>query len=171
MYEVFCIAGDKPVRIAGGLLTLESAREVAEAGPDRMIELDKTHEPDEGSVWAHRNGVEYVVMMLTNGRHRRDYPRTVVYKNRETGITYSREAIDWHRSMTAVKPPAKWPRKIGLTDPGAVVAPCPDRRFVSVDIRNGMFGLGALFLPGDAEALSAAIMDAVQEVQAERIQP
>lgn len=57
------------------------------------------------SVWRHRNGNEYVVILLTNcGSVRADkYPPTVVYRNAHHGALYSRRLDDWHRSMTFVR--------------------------------------------------------------------
>lgn len=54
------------------------------------------------SLWRHRNGNEYVVLMLTNlGSTRTDkYPPTVVYRGVTNGGLWSRRLDDWHRSMT-----------------------------------------------------------------------
>jgi nitrate reductase beta subunit len=56
------------------------------------------------SVWRHRNGIEYRVLFFTNVVHdpKPKYPLTVVYENVNTKTRWSRNAKDWHRSMTKV---------------------------------------------------------------------
>lgn len=60
--------------------------------------------PTPGSVWKHRNGNHYAVVMIANGESERqeNYPTTVVYRNVENGNVYSRKLSDWHRSMTEI---------------------------------------------------------------------
>lgn len=78
------------------------------------MESTPPEEPEVGSTWQHRNGLRYVVTGFTNTKTSRQdkYPRTVVYRNVETGTPYSRPLHDWHRSMTLV--PAEKPEDIGL---------------------------------------------------------
>mgnify|MGYP000037034177 CR=1 FL=1 len=54
------------------------------------------------SRWAHRNGIVYKVVALTNLPNDERYPLTVVYQNEQTGSLWSRRADDWHRSFTAL---------------------------------------------------------------------
>ena len=63
-----------------------------------------TPTPTPGSVWMHRNGNRYAVVMITNAESERQekYPTTVVYRNVSNGNVYSRKLSDWHRSMTEV---------------------------------------------------------------------
>lgn len=63
-----------------------------------------TPTPTPGSVWLHRNGNRYAVVMIANGESERQekYPTTVVYRNISNGNVYSRKLSDWHRSMTEV---------------------------------------------------------------------
>lgn len=54
--------------------------------------------PKEGSMWLHKNGHVYTVIMNTNiGSEREDYPPTVVYKN-EDGVAYSKPLETFFRS-------------------------------------------------------------------------
>ena len=53
------------------------------------------------SLWEHKKGNVYRVLMLTNmtatdGR----YPKTISYENIDTGERYSRPLKQWHSSMT-----------------------------------------------------------------------
>jgi hypothetical protein len=60
-----------------------------------------TEKPAIGSIWRHRNGCEYRVIMFTNEPgDRLKYPINIVYENTENGNKYSRLLSDWHRSMT-----------------------------------------------------------------------
>lgn len=57
-----------------------------------------------GSIWTHRNGNVYSVLMFTNtqdGSYYK-YPPTVVYRNVHNGNNYSRKLSDWHGSMSLV---------------------------------------------------------------------
>ncbi|MEE9923742.1 MAG: hypothetical protein PBV01_10320 [Brucella anthropi] len=58
--------------------------------------------PTPGSVWQHRNGNSYAVVLISNAESERQekYPTTVVYRNVENGKVYNRKLSDWHRSMT-----------------------------------------------------------------------
>jgi len=59
----------------------------------------------EYSTWAHHNGTQYRVLMLTN-KNSTDtlkYPVTVVYQNVNNHSVWSRPLKDWHRSMTLVR--------------------------------------------------------------------
>ncbi len=56
------------------------------------------------SVWQHRNGTFYVVLMVTNESDKQDeYPATVVYESMHTCARWSRKLSDWHKSMTFVR--------------------------------------------------------------------
>ena len=56
--------------------------------------------PEEGSLWRHRNGATYEVLMVVNMVNRVDYPTTVVYRNVHSGQRYSRPLTRWFQSMT-----------------------------------------------------------------------
>jgi hypothetical protein len=54
-----------------------------------------------GSVWMHRNGINYQVLLFTNvGGSKANYQEQIVYTNIHNGLVYSRPLSDWHRSMT-----------------------------------------------------------------------
>lgn len=57
-----------------------------------------------GSLWIHRNGGEYEIIVLANLAFTERYPLTVIYRNHTAGDvrprTWARRADDWHRSMT-----------------------------------------------------------------------
>jgi hypothetical protein len=57
------------------------------------------------SIWRHRNGNEYIIIGCsnTNTPSRPGYPPRVEYCNVHTYEPYSREASDWHRSMTRIR--------------------------------------------------------------------
>lgn len=63
-----------------------------------------------GSLWIHRNGGEYEVIVLANLEFSDRYPLTVVYRTHTTADArpriWARKASDWHRSM---KPKVKTP--------------------------------------------------------------
>jgi hypothetical protein len=60
-----------------------------------------------GSVWTHRNGNIYQVLMITNLPDEERYPKTVVYQNLANQTLWSRRFDDWLRSFTPyVKDPA-----------------------------------------------------------------
>lgn len=66
-----------------------------------IVEDDKI--PAIDSLWQHYTGIQYRVVLYTNGDGSRpDYPKTIVYKNIRTGDHYSRPLSDWHRSMTEI---------------------------------------------------------------------
>lgn len=53
------------------------------------------------SVWKHRNGINYVVISITNnGSTNENYPLTIVYENAVTGSLWSRPFSTWHNSFT-----------------------------------------------------------------------
>ena len=58
--------------------------------------------------WTHRNGIAYEVLLLTNENadeaNKVNYPITVVYRNIQNGLTWSRPLSDWHRSFTLNQP-------------------------------------------------------------------
>jgi hypothetical protein len=59
-----------------------------------------------GSMWHHRNGNRYRVLMFTNtctDAPDERYPVMVVYQNQSNGTVWSRRLDDWHRSMTEIK--------------------------------------------------------------------
>lgn len=57
--------------------------------------------PKEGSVWRHRNGAKYAVLMIANSESQNpEYPLTVVYRNVTNGKVWSRPASEWLRSMS-----------------------------------------------------------------------
>ncbi len=56
-------------------------------------------QPSTGQLWLHRNGNEYVVLMVTNLPDEEHYPKTVVYQNTQNKTLWSRRADDWHRSF------------------------------------------------------------------------
>ena len=60
----------------------------------------KSH-PRPRSVWQHRDGDIYKVVMLANEATEQPdrYPVTVVYRGKD-GKVWSRPLSDWHRSMT-----------------------------------------------------------------------
>lgn len=63
--------------------------------------------PQEGSVWRHYNGEEYMVVCLTNlDSDKPQYQPQVVYVGRNHRL-WSRPASDWHRSFTPVLE-SKW---------------------------------------------------------------
>jgi len=56
--------------------------------------------PEIGSLWEHRDGNIYRVMLITNASSdHQNFPTTIVYRNVVNGHIYSRPASDWHRSM------------------------------------------------------------------------
>ena len=64
--------------------------------------------PMPGSVWSHKNGNRYAVVLISNADSERQdkYPATVVYRNVENGKVYNRKLSDWHRSMTEIGAPS-----------------------------------------------------------------
>lgn len=73
--------------------------------PKIFLEDMKTW-PTLQSLWQHRNGNVYRVLMFTNVEtdRQREYPTTIVYQNIKSGNRYSRRLIDWDRSMAPKKP-------------------------------------------------------------------
>ena len=58
-----------------------------------------------GSLWIHRNGGEYEVLVMANVEYSDRYPLTVIYRSHTTADArpriWARRASDWHRSMKA----------------------------------------------------------------------
>ena len=56
------------------------------------------------SLWKHKNGNKYLVLLVTNKKSTRqeEYPTTIVYMNIKNFTIWSRRYIDWHRSMTQI---------------------------------------------------------------------
>lgn len=54
-----------------------------------------------GTLWQHKNGNIYTILMLANEPDEERYPLTVVYGG-SNGKTWARRADDWHRSMTRI---------------------------------------------------------------------
>lgn len=58
-----------------------------------------------GTHWKHRNGCEYLIILLTNENSNPEnsdkYPVNVVYIGMNGNI-WSRPLTDWHRSMTPI---------------------------------------------------------------------
>jgi 2-succinyl-5-enolpyruvyl-6-hydroxy-3-cyclohexene-1-carboxylate synthase len=77
--------------------------------------------PELRSLWTHRNGNLYQVVIFTNVPtagvpNKAGYEETVVYRNMANGTHYSRPVSDWHRSMTPATFSAKQLRLQNLTD-------------------------------------------------------
>jgi len=67
-----------------------------------MIELEDARTwPEQGTLWDHTNGNQYVVEDFTNIQttNQDQYPTTIVYKSVLTRRLYSRPLMDWDRSM------------------------------------------------------------------------
>ena len=58
-----------------------------------------------GSVWHHKNGNQYRVLLIVNTKtdFPKKYPVTVVYENTHNFTKWSRPLSDWHRSMKLMK--------------------------------------------------------------------
>lgn len=80
--------------------------EVTTEEAEDFLGIPRNHPPapTPGSVWNHRNGNRYAVVMITNAESERQekYPTSVVYRNIRNGNVYSRKLSDWHRSMTEI---------------------------------------------------------------------
>lgn len=65
---------------------------------------DRTTWPPIGSVWEHTNGNVYAVIDFTNTQPERQdkYPTRISYQNVANGEKYSRNLVDWDRSMIYV---------------------------------------------------------------------
>jgi len=59
-----------------------------------------------GSLWQHRNGIEYKVIAIANqyanAENQARYPVTVIYQG-QNGKIWARELSDWSRSFTEVR--------------------------------------------------------------------
>jgi hypothetical protein len=58
------------------------------------------------SLWRHRNGNIYRVLMITNTSTNAPedrYPATIIYQNKHNSTVWSRRLDDWHRSMTEIE--------------------------------------------------------------------
>lgn len=57
------------------------------------------------SIWLHRNGTEYIIIGHSNAEQpgKPAYPPRIEYSNTKTRTLYSRDASDWHRSMTRIR--------------------------------------------------------------------
>jgi hypothetical protein len=57
--------------------------------------------PGEGSIWKHKNGGVYQVVMIANATTEKpdEYPITVVYKRISDRTIWSRPLSRWHGSM------------------------------------------------------------------------
>ena len=64
-----------------------------------MSSLEKV---EAGTIWQHKNGNKYSVVLLANERSERleEYPVMVVYENIDNHTVWTRKLTDWHRSMT-----------------------------------------------------------------------
>lgn len=61
--------------------------------------VPKLEFPPVDTVWRHKNGNKYVVIMHSNVECTRpDYPPTVIYKNKQTGVVYNKPLSEWYRS-------------------------------------------------------------------------
>lgn len=86
-----------------------TAKAEAEA-EDNEVEEDRCHEtyeisiPADGSMWKHRNGLEFQVIMVVNEPGTPTYPMTVVYKGVHNGKRWARPLSTWHGSMTKINP-------------------------------------------------------------------
>lgn len=70
----------------------------------RLPERPTESAPERWSVWRHKNGDEYVVLMVTNESDRQDeYPATVVYWRPRDATRWSRPLSRWHGSFTLVR--------------------------------------------------------------------
>jgi hypothetical protein len=66
--------------------------------------IKKTQIPAHKSLWKHKNGNIYEVLMITNLESERpEYPITVVYCNARNFKVWSRPLSEWHRSMTRIE--------------------------------------------------------------------
>lgn len=52
------------------------------------------------SIWTHRNGNDYSVVMIANLLDTADYPKTIVYRNIKNGTLWARRYDDWYRSFS-----------------------------------------------------------------------
>jgi hypothetical protein len=91
-------------------LFLDDAPEVTSTAPKSDIEPlpMQFFQPDSGipvqlSLWKHRNGNIYRVLLITNMQStKEEYPVTVVYEGYVNREIWSRPLSTWHSSMTQV---------------------------------------------------------------------
>jgi len=67
--------------------------------------MAETDELMSGSMWRHKNGNHYQIILLTNMKSERpdEYPPTVVYRRMTDGAIWSRPISRWHGSFTRVQ--------------------------------------------------------------------
>lgn len=72
--------------------------------------------PEIGSIWRHKNGNLYRVVLITNTESTRqdEYPTTVSYENIHNKTLWSRAYARWHGSMTAVDDPLELDALFGI---------------------------------------------------------
>ncbi|AAX84908.1 hypothetical protein [Xanthomonas phage Xp15] len=59
--------------------------------------------PQPGTMWRHYNGKQYEVLAIANiASENPRYPVTVIYVG-DNGNIWTRDASDWHRSMTLIE--------------------------------------------------------------------
>lgn len=61
--------------------------------------------PKVGSIWDHKNGSTYTVLMIYNRKSDRqdEYPVTVIYERLSDGTVWSRPLSRWYGSFTEIK--------------------------------------------------------------------
>lgn len=57
---------------------------------------------EDGSIWTHKNGIDYQVMFIANGHNKATdtKPPMVIYKTIANGNIWARPLTDWDRSFT-----------------------------------------------------------------------
>lgn len=69
--------------------------------------IDTAKIPAENSVWRHKNGNEYLVLLVTNldafADRRDEFPPTIAYRRLKDGTCWSRPLDKWHGSFTEIK--------------------------------------------------------------------
>jgi hypothetical protein len=75
------------------------------ASADEDFSAEGIEHPKEFSVWEHHTGNRYRVLFLTNinTKDTVKYPTTVIYRNVESAVLYSRPLSRWHASMLYIK--------------------------------------------------------------------
>lgn len=65
---------------------------------------ETNRKPKIGSVWKHKNGNEYIVILYANEEslNETDYPVTIIYENTKVHSVWCRRLSDWYRSMTEI---------------------------------------------------------------------
>ena len=123
-------------------------------------------EPKAESIWRHKNGNEYRVLLIANGdsSQANRYPPTVVYQG-SNGKVWSRAVSDWARSMTFIAsngpllapctPSAHW-LAAGHPDPHAGHYNCQRAHLALGHLTDDELANGAFMnydLPMDIEAM------------------